>query len=127
MNENRANYQNGIQSGLVAYFDILGFSQVVANEDIEKTARLLDENLLAVPALVEERLKITCYTYTPNLHWKIFADSILLWPSFSEEERNDAYHMYQFFLVCAELMQLLFNAGLPLRGAISEGKFFIKE
>jgi hypothetical protein len=123
--ESQINAQEGFQRGLVAYFDILGFGQVVANEYLEKTARLVESALLDVPALVEKQMQRT--DYTANLHWKIFADSILLWPSFSDMERKDAYHMHQFFHVCAALMQLMFKAGLPLRGAISEGDFFIRK
>jgi hypothetical protein len=41
MQELLPNRCDGFQSGLVAYFDILGFSQVVANENIAEMASLI--------------------------------------------------------------------------------------
>jgi hypothetical protein len=129
------NTQEGFQSGLVAYFDILGFGQVVANENVGEMAKLLEKTLLDIPALVEKQMQRTDVVrepyYTTNIRWKIFADSILVWPLSLAGERKDvyqdAYYMHRFFHVCAALMQLMFKAGLPLRGAISEGDFFIKQ
>lgn len=64
--------------------------------------------------------------YFRNLDWRIFADSILISQEIPPTE-PEYFYWLAFFRVCKELMRLSFNDGLPLRGAISTGKFYIEK
>lgn len=122
--------QEGFHKGLVAYFDILGFTSIAASEDIVKSAGLVEDALLTIPSEVRkeaDRKRGPGNLHRVDTHAMIFADSILLWHSLPDAELGEPYHWHFFLSVCSWFMRRMFEGGLPLRGAVSSGEYFIKE
>ena len=116
-----------VERGLVAYFDILGFTHIAADKDIARAAGLVIESLLEAQKRAEDELQppeAVRRCFTENTRWVVFADSILILSPVLEQDPQPQV-WYEFFVICAALLKLMFNAGLPLRGAISEGRFVL--
>jgi|SRR5665213_1854845 len=118
-----------IRHGLVAFFDILGFRQFAAvetDEEIIRKAQLTRENLLQIRnRLAEPSQKISSH-HLSGVECYTFADSILLAQEIPPDE-PEWFYWLAFFHVCTGLMKFSFEKGFPLRGAVSEGKFYIEE
>ena len=133
--------------GLIAFFDILGYKQIILNNDIHETAVLISDTLIHIPDNVIHNL---CRDNSPTgdgsfettqriLHewaqildeveWLIFSDSILI--SLSLPPEMPPFHKLLrwvvFLQMCAVLLRRMFDAGFPLRGAISYGEFFVQQ
>ena len=118
----------GFQKGLVAYFDILGFTAIAASTDIVGAAEFVERELLSIPSKIQDEVKRKRGPLDrSDTHSVIFADSILIWYSVPEREFCEGLHWHYFFSICSRFMQRMFENGLPLRGAISAGEFFIKD
>ncbi|MCD6401461.1 MAG: hypothetical protein J7L73_05970 [Anaerolineales bacterium] len=135
------------QTGLVALFDILGYKQIMLNNDIHKTAQLVSDTLINIPTNIIKNVKtaenmsetdqfetnqttIDSWQKTlSKINWLIFSDSILISLPFEPQAPPPQIlqHYAAFVTVCATLLNKTFSAGLPLRGAISVGEFFIEE
>jgi len=135
------------QTGLVAFFDILGYKQIMLNNDIHKTAQLVSDTLINIPGNIIKNIKpaenmpenekfetnqsiIDSWQKTlSKINWLIFSDSILISLPFEPQAPLllMLQHYAAFATVCATLLNETFSAGLPLRGAISVGEFFIEE
>ncbi len=121
---------DGIQQGLVAYFDILGFSKIASDENIREAAKIIKGRLLSIQNEIREETVRKSGPREKPTSSIIFADSILLWYEIPQGERAseaEPLYWFDFFSDCAALMERMFNYGLPLRGAISEGNFFIEQ
>ena len=122
-----------IQHGLVAFFDVLGYSNFLRN-DKENTARVVESlnrlplvslqkslsaNLFPHPLIVESYGKI---------QWRVFSDSILLTmdPVESTSQELILLNWNVFLRACIDLWKDMFDLGLPLRGAITKGDYLIQ-
>jgi hypothetical protein len=135
-------------SGLVAFFDILGYAQMLLSNEVRITAKLIVEVLSQVPkdvvaGIVEDQgleiiegLKSKEYFdsfWSKLIHeeigWLLFSDSILI--SLPLDTDDDMFfwgmRVIAFLYVCSFLQRQMFDKGLPLRGAISYGDFYIQE
>ncbi|MHA2249734.1 MAG: hypothetical protein ACXAD7_05200 [Candidatus Kariarchaeaceae archaeon] len=142
------------ENGLVAFFDILGYSQMLLSNEVELTASLIVDVLAKVPdevlstmtkedpsAIKNEHLKSKEFIdklwdkiIHKEISWLLFSDSILVSLPLTEMAPNDFQSMFYngirvtaFLHVCAFLLRKMFDKGLPLRGAVSFGEFFIKD
>lgn len=132
------------QTGFIAFFDILGYKQIIMNNDIHKTAQLVSDTLINIPTNIidnvinaetgKKRLspfsnQDTWENILSKIDWVIFSDSILVSLPFTpQSSTTDLLEYYAAFVtVCSTLMNKTFSAGFPLRGAISVGEFFIEE
>jgi hypothetical protein len=135
------------KTGLIAFFDILGYQQMLMNNEVEKTAHLIVDvianipsevvkNLLGDQSLIEEEgLKTKQYLddfwmniLKEEIGWLLFSDSILISLPLDLSENRFFYSVrfLAFLHVCAFLTRQMFDRGLPLRGAMSYGDFFIE-
>ena len=136
------------QSGLIAFFDILGYQQMLINNEVEKTAHLIVDVIANIPSeviknllgdqglAVEEGLETLQYmnefwqkVLKEEIKWLLFSDSILisLPLDLSQEKFFYAVRFVGFLYTCAFLQRQMFDRGLPLRGAVSFGDFFIQD
>jgi hypothetical protein len=123
------------KDGIVGFFDILGFKHVAdvqTEEAIAGVARLVEDKIVHIRERLANEIPSEAALFKSSVHSCIFADSILLWcevpiapHSYSAE--YEVIYWNAFFRVCTGLMKLMFNDGFPLRGAISAGKFFVKD
>lgn len=114
---------------IVGFFDILGFSQLAdvdTDDKLARAARLIKQQLVEIPQDAAKELDVWPPLFNKQLNWCIFSDTILLWYDIPPNE-PEVYYWYYFFGVCARLMTQTFNAGLPLRGAISTGKIWVDD
>lgn len=134
-------------TGFVGYFDILGYTQIMLNNNIHKTAQFVSDTLINIPQDMIDSLRLPRQEARPlevapesserdewsqildRVSWIIFSDSILISLPFdpSLPEPGLVRHYLAFSTVCASLMNRCFTAGFPLRGAISVGEFFIED
>jgi len=134
-------------TGFVGYFDILGYTQIMLNNNIHKTAQFVSDTLMNIPQDMIDSLRSPYQQAQPlevapesserdewsqildKVSWIIFSDSILISLPFDPAlPERDLVRLYlAFSTVCASLMNRCFVAGFPLRGAISVGEFFIED
>jgi hypothetical protein len=134
-------------TGFVGYFDILGYTQIMLNNNIHKTAQFVSDTLINIPQDMIDSLRLPYQDIRPlevapesserdewsqildRVSWIIFSDSILISLPFDPNlpEPDLVRHYLAFSTVCASLMNRCFTAGFPLRGAISVGEFFIED
>ena len=113
-----------VQEGLVAFFDILGFGEMLANNEPEEISLIIRDTFLDIPEKLNyDRMELGNYNLNP--HYFIFSDSILVYqtkvfPGISEQVASERFVSY-----CCQLTADLLSSGLPVRGAISKGKFSI--
>ncbi|MEO6785131.1 MAG: hypothetical protein ABI318_03270 [Chthoniobacteraceae bacterium] len=118
------------QNGLAAYFDILGFTSIVASDDFDKAVRLVDQVVSVLPKMIDAeiaRMRGGPSVYRNDTRSIVFADSILITHSIPAEELLEPFHWYSFLRVCSWLMSHMLTIGLPIRGAVSFGEFFVKD
>jgi len=133
--------------GFVGFFDILGYSQIMLNNNIHKTSQFVSDTLMNIPRNLIQRLRdisanmseqeTNPYPYDAEewqsmldkIQWIIFSDSILITmpmsPGLDTLEQTSLY--LAFSTVCASLLNQTFFAGFPLRGGVSIGEFFIED
>ncbi len=140
------------KKGLIAFFDILGYQQILLSNEVQKTAELIVDVLAKVPneivrlvtepdlgLIINENLKTSQFQgemykkiIEEELGWLLFSDSILVSLPVDFDDPNEPLYFKglrwtAFLYVCTFLQRLMFDKGLPLRGAISYGDFFIEE
>lgn len=126
-----------IREGFIGFFDILGYQNIIENKEIEEVAIIIFEimNKLkesvksALKGLIPEGESRQDFTVEmEKINWLIISDSILL--SYEMDSKTSPsikmYKRITFLLHVAMLLRFTFNKGLPLRGAIDIGRFFIK-
>lgn len=131
-----------IREGLVGFFDILGYQNLLERNEPE----LIVEKVLPILTGIRDNCNEEIYTYLPlekypkqkakitpiiaAMEWLVFSDTILLSLPFDCNKGDSSlhYHYWLTFLSAARILQKrLFEAGLPVRGAIDYGKFLIKD
>ncbi len=124
--------------GIVAYLDILGYTSFLENNEPEGAAQTVLEILLAAPKTAEEAhlsifqgadIKEYAQTLLNGLKWLIYSDSILValpCPKTSgPDEKSLKWTLLLVFL--SVLYRHLFDCGLPIRGAVALGSYFIRD
>ena len=130
------------KTGLVGFFDILGYQNLLERNEPEVIAQDVLPLLLNIKTQAIELLK-DIYSELrksgqhneisdifesrgKSIEWLVFSDTVLLTLDIDESSLVCKMACWLNFLaVTLILMKELFMAGLPLRGAIDYGKFFI--
>jgi hypothetical protein len=127
------------EQGFVAFFDILGYQQIIKNNDVKKAASIINAFIINVPSLIENKLKEIIEPFSKTDYEKelldisqklkciILSDSIILKLPCSLEGSRAINEIMIFFLSCSNLMRTMFEKGLPLRGTISFGQYYIND
>ncbi len=134
--------------GFIGFFDILGYSQIMLNNNIHKTAQFVSDTLINIPQQLIGRLRDldtdmndadgSCRRpydaeewrcMLDKIQWIIFSDSILIsMPMNPDLDTLSQTNLYlAFSTVCATLLNQTFLAGFPIRGGISLGEFFVED
>lgn len=120
------------RTGLVAFFDVLGYQDFVLHSDIQKSAEVIEKVVLPMPSialhLIVERLKLANSEELKRCLGKpvIISDSIVWDFSFDPSLRGGVEIQWITFLTaCSLFQQLMFKQWLPVRGAISYGEYYI--
>lgn len=123
-----------VKNGLVGFFDILGYKNLLSKNDPEDIANKILPFLINVQentnnemignlshVLSEDSLR----TITKAFNWIVISDSILITLEYLEDDTLDTkLNKWIFFLITSLHLEILsFQKGLPLRGAISCGSY----
>jgi hypothetical protein len=125
------------QEGMVAFLDILGYSSFLQNNEPEEAAKTVRNHLLNAPEntkkvfeqLYKDPTATVVKKHVDSFRWLIFSDTILLTNSYQPEDsqKTKALRWLMFLMTLATLYRNLFCNGLPIRGAVSYGKYFVEE
>lgn len=127
----------GTKNGLVGFFDILGYQNLLEQNEPEVVAEAVLPILFDLKNQTNARFEKAMKGSTnkkiidisKKIEWLVFSDTILLTLDFNENDAlvNNNRYWGVFLFASIDIQERLFNAGLPVRGAIDYGKFFIQE
>lgn len=116
-------------TGLFGYFDILGYKNLILNNDIHyfKTKILNIFHTIDIEAISLMGLDASQETDWRKVDSKIFSDTIILYqqPPGRSFDENKYVWGSSFFAKCSLLHRIAFDHGVPLSGAISFGEYYI--
>jgi hypothetical protein len=132
------------KTGLIGFFDILGYQNLLERNEPETIAEEVIPILSNIGEMVTNSLTdfhkaiantgISETSIERNekiigaLRWLVFSDTVLLTLPIEDIDPDVVNIPWFIFLVAAIFLQnSLFKAGLPTRGAIDHGKFFIQD
>jgi len=107
------------QCGLIGFFDVLGYKSIIENNPIGEVISIVH----TIQKTVDEHQKYLD-EWADYCGHVLFSDSILVYAPFSEP-RNEHKNTGLIAEFCAGLLNDLFWAGLPTRGAWAFGDFYI--
>jgi hypothetical protein len=116
--------------GLVGFFDILGYQNIIQNNHIEYVAELIDMEITVLGKRTKDHLVERLGGHIEPDHCLnsieaiVVSDSIILFFPYSEIDYNNDWKLFYFLSYVFELLKSAFDAGLPLRGAISYGEYY---
>ncbi len=112
--------------GLVAFFDIMGFSEMLESNEPEEINAIIRDVFLNIPGKLNfDRMELETYNLNPS--YRIFSDSILVYQKKPLPGMFEDSIAIRFIDYCCQLSADMLSSGLPVRGAISKGKFSILE
>lgn len=124
------------RDGLIGWFDILGYRQMLAQNEALVVVNILTDTILSIPAEITRRLttepdrtevaKVVAQI-AAELDWLPFSDTVLVTLDCSSvlkpEERAQRFLYFLHF--CRTFFTGTFVKGIPMRGAIHFGEFLI--
>jgi hypothetical protein len=123
MNAEAHDKGTGTFNGVTAFFDLLGYKQMLANNESEDAAKIIRDIFHQKPGDVNcERMELGLYGLNPD--YLIFADSVLVYLPL-DPTHLPGVALSRFVQFCSQLTGELLASGLPVRGAITKGKFSI--
>lgn len=125
------------ETGLIAFFDVLGYRSLLLNNDIQRCSSIIQAILLRVPERVRAAMILRANNFDPA--WAdamerslgkpiLFSDSIV-WACAVKTALQGGVEIQwlYFLLICCFFQRAMFEKGMPVRGAISFGEYFIVE
>jgi hypothetical protein len=125
------------QIGVIGFFDILGYASFLENNKPEQAAEIVLGQLLNLKDAVSSLQKhifetdelVEAYREgISRMKWLVFSDTVLLALPYDPEadEKGKAFSWLLFLMNAVMLYRHMFDNGLPIRGTVSFGSFFIK-
>jgi hypothetical protein len=134
------------ENGIVGFFDIMGYQNIIDNNDIQDVATLISDTIDALPgevsttyfALFKDDVDPHCMDDSlDGIKTLLISDSIVIAFPFPEEMEGESkeilncmaklLHWATFFIYSTIFLRKAFDYGLPLRGGIDTGQYFIKD
>lgn len=124
------------QTGITAFFDILGYKGILENNEPEDIAKTVLRILKKLPndLQVMQTAKLLGNgngAFTKELvdaqRWLVFSDSILLTVSYSQKPLLEEKRCQWAFALYASVLlyKYMFDNGLPVRGCLSFGRYVV--
>ena len=124
------------KTGLVAFFDILGYQNFLERNEPETAAgkiaefmkKLKDFQSKTYLIMLGEKTEPKIRPILERIKYLVISDAILLTLETNKSNKKD-YSLFQFFFLmyCLRLFKELFIYGLPVRGAIEYGEYVLVE
>jgi hypothetical protein len=122
MNEpDNSSQQVGSHTGFIGFFDLLGYKEFVRNNQLKEVAQKV-RDILQV-CRTSKRLNEGMEHLFDNHFCKhvIFSDTILIYSNTTSDTSATLFTTY-----CISLVNGLFRAGYPARGALASGEFYVE-
>jgi len=147
MKDNIGEQKMKTETGLIVFFDILGYQNLLERNEPEQIAEPVLLFLSNMGQIVQDYMKDSCpveiqgkyrgdfHKVIDSIRVLIFSDTILLTMPFEEDKElekeeelfKNGVKWIIFFSACINLQLRMFKRGLPVRGVINFGKFCIHE
>jgi hypothetical protein len=126
-----------MDKGIIGFFDILGFQSFLENNRGETSRNVVDVLNNLEPEITKILTQIYSHYSSPEkvtkmvgyLKWLVFSDTILLYIELDETDdfrsRSNKWSVMNF--ASNVLWRHMFEIGLPLRGMIHTGDFFVEK
>ena len=113
-------------TGFFGMFDILGYTTLIENNSLDKLIEIFcqvikDLDKKAVRIMCQEGRQVMGITPTKTF---VFSDTIILYQTIPKSMWDCGP---SFLTIACDLLRLGFEDGVPLRGAICFGEFFVHE
>jgi len=125
-----------IQQGMVGVFDVLGYRALIYGNETRAVAEIITKIFKCLPEVTTSGI-LTPLDSPETVQWvgerigridvRLFSDNILLTLPLNTMEVDASVDIPHFLAYAAKLMRVAFDNGLPLRGAISHGEYFLAE
>lgn len=127
-----------VENGVIGYFDILGYQNLLTNNEPEDVAEKVLSRITSLNGTVTDELtamfpKLVAGKYFDPIlsatHWLVFSDTILLTNAFPDQEKDFTRFLrwYSILVMCSRVQSYMFKNGLPVRGVLHFGKFMVKD
>jgi hypothetical protein len=119
--------------GLIAFLDILGYQSFLENNSATESALKVLEMVTTLPkdthtqVAQEWSANKLDKSITDSLQHVIFSDTIVLLIPFEKDEKKAVQAVTYMVTLAGVLAAKMFDAGLPIRGAIHQGEFIVKD
>ena len=124
--------------GVVAFFDILGYQNIIDNNEIEKVSKIITDILKVAPSKSKDSLRSISKDETKkkiinnalsSIDTILISDSLLSHFEFDVDGADDSNNLELILFIgyLSQLTRMLFVEGLPIRGSICFGDFFVDE
>ena len=123
-------------NGFVGFFDILGYKEIIIKNEIDHVSKIITDILEVLPTKAldsvisiypEGTTKEVIKRPLAKLQSKLISDSILLAYSDDAPPMPPVVQTMVFLHYVSRLLRLSFEKGLPLRGAIDRGEYFLSD
>jgi hypothetical protein len=126
--------ENIVKNGLVCFFDIMGYQNILLKNNITECAKLIKEILLHIPENVENKLvsigeetgragKLEDFLGN-NFHKIMISDTIIFFFDLDNIKGNIEYLLLMVLVFIREFQHESFNSGLPMRGSLDFGEYY---
>jgi hypothetical protein len=120
------------KEGIIGFFDILGFKNYLKNDPNIRSKQALNIVLKLrkeLPQRVKERIP---HQIMDEVQWNILSDTIVLSIPYlkqtgADDDKQKMLRWMALLLSSVALMDYMFEKGLPIRGAIAWGKYFVHD
>jgi hypothetical protein len=132
-----------IKTGFIGYFDILGYQNLLEKNEPEDIAKTVIPLLTGFGKDLHTSLKLFSRSFgdvskvrqaqvdevVKSIEWMVFSDTILLSMPLDEKDNDklNVVRWVEFIMACSFLYSEMFRNGLPIRGVINHGKYFIQD
>jgi hypothetical protein len=125
------------RTGLIAFFDVLGYKSFMRHSSIEEVASVIHNEILQMPYFVRRQITqrvgefygSDAEAFETCIGKPVIVSDSIVWDfAFNRALRGGVETQWLAFIGgCCCLMRQMFDHGLPLRGAISYGEYYIEE
>ena len=120
--------------GAIVFLDILGYQSFLENNSATESALRVLELITTLPKTTHAELSKSWIdgkfdkTVVDSLQHVVFSDTVVLLLPYGTDDESRIRASVAYLVVCAGVLATkMFDAGLPMRGAIHEGEFIVKE
>jgi hypothetical protein len=122
------------QEGLIAFFDILGYKSIIQNNSLLETINVIKQIEGAIQQAAEKLKATEEFLQAPICRYVLFSDSILVYTVSSTPDLQTLPGVNWTHMIpavstefSADLINRLLFIGLPVRGALAYGGFYVDD